>query len=425
VGAKHIQKAQRGFGLYINLKNNINLILNDSLYRTSFYLFISRSVAAACGFLFWIVAARYYSINDVGIATSLISALSLVGLISDFGLSVSLLRFLPEQNNKNLLGTYIIFGITSSFSVALIYILLSSYLNTSLSNFMNQKIIIIFIFLSIINAFISLGGNALIAMKRASLYSYLIIFLTTRIIFLIPLTFLNYTGIFLSFGFAYILGTIFLTIAIWKIFPFKLKIDKHIFEYSMKYSFWIYISNLFSVSPTLIMPIMVLNISGEAEAAKYYIAFALASLVMIIPDSLSTSLLVEGSHGENLRTNTVKSIFMVYILIIPITLFLYTFGGIILDLFNTDYAGAYPLLITLAFANLFIVIFSVFIPIQNVRLKMKSNTKLNCFRFFLLISMSYIFLLKFGIVGVGYAWILSYLILDIIIIIYVKRQGWL
>jgi O-antigen/teichoic acid export membrane protein len=46
---------------------------------------------------------------------------------------------------------------------------------------------------------------------------------------------------------------------------------------------------------------MVLNMLGEAEAAKYYIAMAIGNLVLIIPSSLGTSLFVEASHGQGLR----------------------------------------------------------------------------------------------------------------------------
>ena len=51
-------------------------------------------------------------------------------------------------------------------------------------------------------------------------------------------------------------------------------------------------------APNLILPIMVLNVLGAEQAAYYYIAYAIAALLFMIPGAISTSLFVEGSHGE-------------------------------------------------------------------------------------------------------------------------------
>ena len=48
----------------------------------------------------------------------------------------------------------------------------------------------------------------------------------------------------------------------------------------------------------MILPIMVLNVLGAEQAAYYYIAYAIAALLFMIPSAISMSLFVEGSHGE-------------------------------------------------------------------------------------------------------------------------------
>ncbi|MCK4736330.1 MAG: oligosaccharide flippase family protein [Methanophagales archaeon] len=72
--------------------------LNDPLYKNSFFLVLSRVFNVACGFFFWMLAARLYSINDVGLATALISSSGLLILLTRFGLDQSIIRFFPVRN---------------------------------------------------------------------------------------------------------------------------------------------------------------------------------------------------------------------------------------------------------------------------------------------------------------------------------------
>ena len=68
-----------------------------------------------------------------------------------------------------------------------------------------------------------------------------------------------------------------------------------------------YVYGLLFAVPSQIMPILVITILGAESAAYFYIAFALASIPMVIISSFATSLFVEGSYGEPLKENVKKS----------------------------------------------------------------------------------------------------------------------
>jgi len=57
-------------------------MLNDPLYRNSLFMAFTSVFNAGCGFFFWMIAARLYTVEQVGLATALISALGLVVLHS-------------------------------------------------------------------------------------------------------------------------------------------------------------------------------------------------------------------------------------------------------------------------------------------------------------------------------------------------------
>ena len=69
--------------------------LRRPLYANSLYLLANFSMNAVVGFVFWLIAARFFDAKDVGLATSTVSAISLLALLSRVGLDMRLIRFLP------------------------------------------------------------------------------------------------------------------------------------------------------------------------------------------------------------------------------------------------------------------------------------------------------------------------------------------
>jgi len=58
--------------------------LSNTLYKNSFFIMLTSTSSAAFGFIFWMLAARLYPQQDVGLASAVISAMSCV--FSVFGL---------------------------------------------------------------------------------------------------------------------------------------------------------------------------------------------------------------------------------------------------------------------------------------------------------------------------------------------------
>jgi hypothetical protein len=129
-----------------------------------------------------------------------------------------------------------------------------------------------------------------------------------------------------------------------------------------------YLMGLFVAAPNMILPIMVLNVLGAEEAA-YYLAYVVASLLFMIPSAIGTSLFVEGSHSEALKRTVMKSLVATFSLLVPAAALLYVCGGWVLGVVGVDYAagGAGVLRAMVGFG--------------------------------------YVFMIMFGVVGVGYAWV--------------------
>lgn len=396
------------------------------LYRSSFFLVLSSVFNAGCGFFFWMIAARYYSVEAVGLATALVSSLGLVVLFSRLGFDFSIIRFFPSGDKAKIFSTTLIITSAATVLVAAAYILLIDFLSPSLAFLKEPSNALGFLLIGAVNSVANITGNAFIADRKANQYFLQNIFMALRIPLLVPLVFLGTFGIFGSLGLSFLIASFFgLMIPRRNLIVKKQKIDADFIRSSFRFSAWNYSSNILSMAPTLMLPIMILNMLGEAEAAKYYIASAIGNIVMIIPNSLGTSLFVEGSHGVGLKKSILSAIGGSLVLLVPAVLALFFFGDRLLGLLREEYLDAFNLLRVLALSSFFVTFYSLFIPIQNVRMKVESIAKLNTIRCLLLLGLCYMLIPQYGILGVGYGWIITYIIIALVIARAAMEEKWI
>lgn len=397
----------------------------DPLYRNSFFMAFTSIFNAACGFFFWMIAARLFTVEEVGIATALISSLGLVILFSRLGFDFSIIRFFPTNDKAKVYGTSLAITTIASLLVGGIFVLIGSFLFSSLAFLKEFSYALAFLFIVVVNSVAAITGNAFVADRKAANYFFQNIFMALRIPFLIPLAFLGSFGIVSSVGLSFLVASLFALIILRRTLPeIWLVLDVDFVKGSFKFTTWNYASNILSIGPALIIPLMVFNSLGEAEAAKYYIAFAIGNLVMIIPQSLGTSLFVEGSYGVGLKKSMIQAGVMSICLLIPVVILIFLFGDLLLRFLNEEYVYASDLLRILALSSFFVSVYSLFIPILNVRMKVESVMKLNAIRCALLLGTSYIFIQRFGITGVGYGWMITYGIMALIIGWIAKKEIW-
>ncbi len=401
-------------------------LTRDPLYRNSFFMALCNVFNAGCGFFFWIIAARFYSVEQVGLATALISSLGLVILFSRLGFDSSVIRFFSSEDRGKIISTSLIATTSACVLSGAIFILLAEMISPSMQFLKEQKYALAFLFIGLVNSVAAITGNAFVADRKADHYFLQNIFMALRIPALVPLAFLGVLGIFGSVGLGYLIASLFgLLILHRSIAAIRLIVDWEVIRKSFRFSFWNYASSILTAAPSLIIPLMALNMFGEAEAARYYIAFAIGNLVLYIPQSLGTSLFVEGSHGEGLKRSALRAAAASLVLLVPSVLILLVFGDRLLGLLNGDYIEAFDLLRIIALSSFPVTVYSLFVPIQNVRMEVESIVKLNAIRFVFLLGSSYILMQWFGIMGAGYAWMATYGAISIIIGWMVWREVWI
>jgi O-antigen/teichoic acid export membrane protein len=388
-------------------------------------MILSRVVILLTGFFFWIVAARFYSIQDVGLAVILIYSTNIVVLISAMGLDFSIVRFISKYDVNKVFSTCIILVAISSLIVGSLYIFVVGFLTPSVPLLRDPVYIMIFVAYSVLITLFAIVGKTFIGTRQSRYYLLQNAIQSSRLLLLIPLAFLGTFGIFGADLLAYVISLLIVSYVLARMIKFEFNIDLEFIKKSIRFSSTFFLSNAAYSLPFFLLPIIVLNILGQESSTRYYIALTIGNFLIQIADIISLSLLVEGAHGENIRSNMKKALVYIYSILIPAFLFIFLFGNYVLGIFGKDYVAAFSLLKLVAFSSFFYVICSIYVSIQNVKLNLLSVLKLYVVMSIVFTSLSVYFIRNIGLDGVGYAMIITYALLSVVILASTIRQGWL
>jgi len=397
--------------------------LQDPLYRNSFFIGAGRVFDGGFGFLFWILAARLYTAGQIGIATALIATTELIVTFSRLGFDFALIRFLPLRNSKSVVSTCFWITIITSLAFGSLYLLIVPVISPSLG-VIRDHVPALLLFVAVFTITWT-TGNAFLSFRRAEYRVIQNLAMGLRIPLLLPLVFLGSMGIFYAAGLSNCVSAL---LALWFLRRFtklEMRIDVPLARETLSFSIQNYLGFLLQSIPMLIMPTLLLNLLRPEDVALYFIAFSLGNLVLIIPDAVSTSFFVEGSHGADLKKGIRFSLAGIYVLLVPVVCAITLGGPWILGIFGSEYVAASNLLTLVVLSSFFVTLYNLFIPLQNIRLKVSNIIGINAIRLLLLVGITLFLVPAFGIMGVGWAWMATHAVLGISIGLWLRYHGWI
>jgi O-antigen/teichoic acid export membrane protein len=273
----------------------------DHLVRNSLYLMLSTGIQAALGFTFWIVMARLFSPSDVGRASSLISATLLIGYFALFGLNSTLVRYLPTARNDGTLITAAMLLVAGAGAViGLGYVLLTPVVAPRISFVDRPALAAGFVLLAAGAAVNLLTDSVFIARRRAGFCTLTdgAIGSTSKIIFGVLLAGSGAYGLYSASVAGFTLSAV-ASIALmafalrWR--P-SLRQPVRALKPLLRFSGANYAANAFNLLPSVVVPIIVLDRLGAEDAAYYFVAFQMASLLYAAISAVDQAFLAEGSQ---------------------------------------------------------------------------------------------------------------------------------
>jgi O-antigen/teichoic acid export membrane protein len=273
----------------------------DSLLRNSFFLASSNAIMSIFGFAFWLLNARLYSVNEIGIATSLISAASMAAAIGLCGMNNTFVRFLPSSEHVGAdINSGLLMVFLTSLAASVIYVLFVPLVTTNMrfvrGSYTSALLFVMFSCLMSLNI---VTDSVFIAFRRSH-YNVLIDgFLQgiSKLSLAVILIGLGAYGIFSSVGVAAFLSVAASLFFMKRVASYRprLVVSARFLRESWHFSSANYIANLLSLCPVLILPIVILDLLGPSAAAYYYLSFQFVYLLNAALYAVGNSLLAEAS----------------------------------------------------------------------------------------------------------------------------------
>lgn len=411
-----------------NLKNIYKHIITDPLYRNSLFNMASTFILGGLGFVFWIIVARLYKTENVGIATTLISIMTLLSDLTVMGLNAGLNRYLPKSTHKNEL-------INSSFIIVTFVTLLTSiifllglqvfsppllFLRSNLFYIISFTLFLLFFAWNILieSIFMAFRAASNILMKNSA---------TSILKLLLPFAFITFGayGIFASTASAFALG-VFISLGV-LILKFKIKpsisLNVSLIKETSVYSFANYMAGFMFAMPSLVLPVIILNTLSARYAAYYYVASMIQNILLIIPSAAAQALLTEGSYNEaEIKKHVKKAIAMILFILTPATAIIVFSGNILLQAFGKTYASeAFEFLQLYSASTIFTSLLLLSNAIMNVKHQIKYLIVSNVITAILTLFLSYTFI-SGKLVGIGWGWMLGQAIAGLISVFFIIRN---
>ena len=415
-------------------KNSLKRHFELPLFKNAYHLIFGTGIYSALGFLFWIIAARFFAPATVGITSALFSVIGLFAIIAELGLGIVLIRFLPDagKEENSLINTC--FTVSSLFSILLAIVFLIGlplWGQAFIYLFVSPVFAFLFIAFTVISTLLPLLWNIFLG-KRIPKFSvyintlsgvmklgllFVILYISQSVFWLFFISgFSSFIGLF--FGISVLLPRV---IPSYRPFP---EIHAGLLRNIRNYATINYVSRLLLQVSPFIIPLMIVNVLGSEMNAYFAVSMTIVAIVTVIPSSLFNSLLAESANEETLNKKNIKrALSLMFVLLIPVTIFFVVFPDLILSVFGPTYSEqGSPLLRIMILSILPWGIIYLFIVVERFKKTSYRLLYVTVASACLSIGLSYLMMLTYGLIGVGFGYLTAQLLVASVVALFLWRM---
>lgn len=407
-----------------SVADRIRLHLDEPLFRTAWSLMASTLLTALLGVGFWAVAARLFSVQVVGRDSVLIASMMAISLICQLNLGNVIVRFLPQVHHK--IGRRIINAYSAAACLSLLLGLLFVMLVPSLSPrfaFFNSDPIgaAVFVVALAVWSIFTLEDAVLTSLGFATWLPIENGFYSAAKLVMLPLAFLlgGSHDVFLAWvvPLAIVVPTINLLIAR-RVVPHathsQLDAPGVIAVFGLRPLVVFLLQDFFGSAASQIaivaLPLVVLAQLGSAASAYFYIPFALVTTFDFLSLALAVSLTTQVARTPHRVQELTYAVIKRFCLLgLPIIVVIIAAAPLIMVPFGSQYVenstGLLRLLAAGSCLRATIYLYSAIARLQGRGLRIvvpQASVAI------LLLAMTIVFSVRYGLDGIGWAWLLTF-----------------
>ena len=419
--------------------------LNDPLRRNSLFLLATHGVIALIGFFFWRIADGRYGTEAVGTATALVSAVLLLHTLARLGLDIGLIRFLPDETDKpGMINTsFTIVGFLSAV-LALVFVMGVGVWAKTLDIVRdNAWYALLFIAFTVATSLVELLRQGVFVAYRKT-QSSLVVEVVGGLRLPLVLAFLSVGayGIFVAWGLgglaALAVGIVLVVLAQRSYRPVP-AVRRVVVGKMLRFSLGNYMAETLRELPGFVLPIIILGVFtakfdgdvGKDMAAYFYIAWTIASVVMMISYATGSSLLAEGSADPGrFGSSTLKALRFMLLLLVAAIVIVFVAGRWVLAWFGSGYEeNAFTLLRLLTVSGIPMAINTIYVTQKRMERRMWPVILIYAFVACLTIGAGFALMNRMDmddrpLLGIGIAWLASNSLVAVVVGVLMTRS-WL
>ncbi|MFF5291494.1 glycosyltransferase [Paractinoplanes globisporus] len=326
-------------------------VLADSLLRNSALLLLAMFQLAGGGFLFWQLVAHLFSPAEVGRASAAISATTLIANLALLGMNNAAIRYLPRTPDpRRVVNT----GLSVVAGAALVGAGCYALLHVGMPGVAGSGRTVqgpALITLTTLGAVSLFYDNVFVALRRSGhVLARNTVVVAARLIAPLFLVCLGALGIFVAYWAAAAVALPVYLVALCRMgLAPRLTASRGRLREMWRYAAGNYLATAILITPGLLMPVLVAARLGPVNAAYYYIASLVASVLLFVPQALCRSLFAELAHDPaDARRYVTRVLRLAAVTQIPLLAAMVLLGRPLLGLFGGPYTQGYPLLVLVA-----------------------------------------------------------------------------
>jgi O-antigen/teichoic acid export membrane protein len=328
-------------------------------HRDGLALVLSSAISSGVGLLYWVVAARLFDPYTVGVNTTLISTMTLLGVAAQLNLGTALLRFIPVagRSTRSLVAACYLVGATTAGATGAVFALGAGWWAPGLLEAVGPGQLIAFFALSTpVWAVFVMQDYVLTAIKRATLVP-----LENLVFALLKLGLLALGAVVAFYGaiavsWALATAIIVLVVSVWlvRVLPARGAAAPTVQEAVRARTIVGFVSadwagGLFTLAVEFGLPLLVLVSLGADSAATYGVAWAVAYGLYLVSHGMGQSMVAHVSATpERLDAAYRSMITKSLTLLVPAVLVIVPGAGLILSIFGAHYAATGTTLLALS-----------------------------------------------------------------------------
>jgi O-antigen/teichoic acid export membrane protein len=284
---------------------------SDTLMMNSALIFLTTVLMAGGGAVFWVIAARLASPQDVGLAGSMVAAADSLALFAQLGLNIAILKTMPTSDRKAAdvtTSSAVVFVAGGLFALG--YCLLLPLTSPRLTSVLGSPVTIgIFCVMVGATALNVLSDSIFLAINRVRDYLHLNGFLmgATKCALPFALAGAGAIGLYGSVGGAILVCGV---ASMWVIYrhvpgPRTLSPSRSLLD-ARRFAGAGYVTYVLTVLPLLVFPLLVINSLGSAHGAAYFISFQIVTLLHAVILAVANAGYAECERATSGRRHLVR-----------------------------------------------------------------------------------------------------------------------